>query len=119
MTLTDNGKCTKKLVFAVTFRRYGIILQIRLDADDIVCTLIAYNSCCRNINHFDILGHDNVRGHFPVDVYLLVGRQMYGYACDKTYYQKNFGFHIGILKCYYNFLCCIQIYQRASSEFIR
>ena len=67
MTLTDNGECTQKLVFAVTFRRYGIILQIRLDADDIVCTLVAYNSCCRNINHFDILGHDNVRGHFNAE----------------------------------------------------
>ena len=68
---------------------------------------------------FDVLRHDNVCGHFPVDVYLLVGRQMYGYACDKAYYQKNSGFHIGILKCYYNFLCCIQIYYLASSEFIR
>ena len=37
----------------------------------------------------------------------------------KYIYQKNSGFHIGILKCYYNFLCCSQIYQRASSEFIR
>ena len=40
MTLTDNGECTQQFVFAVTFRRYGIILQIRLDADDIVCTLV-------------------------------------------------------------------------------
>ena len=119
MTLTDNGECTQQFVFAVTFRRYGIILQIRLDADDIVCTLIAYNFSSGNIHHFDVLRHDNVRSHFPVDVYLLVGRQMYGYACDKAYYQNNSGFHIGILKCYYNFLCCIQIYQRASSEFIR
>jgi len=94
MTLTDNGECTQKLVFAVTFRRYGIILQIRLDADDIVCTLVAYNPCCGNINHFDVLRHYNVRGHFPVDVYLLVGRQMCGDACDKAYYQNNSGFHI-------------------------
>lgn len=43
MTLTDNGECTQQFVFAVTFRRYGIIPQIRFDADDIVCTLVAYN----------------------------------------------------------------------------
>ena len=42
MTLTDNGECTQQFVFAVTFRRYGIILQIRFDADDIVRTLVAY-----------------------------------------------------------------------------
>ena len=120
MTLTDNGECAQKLVFAVTFRRYGIILQIRLDTDDIVRTLVAYNSSSGNIHHFDVFRHDNVRGHFPVDVYLLVSRQMYGYACDKAYYQKNSGFHILLLyfdddiKIYIEKLylsCILRVYQ--------
>ena len=93
MTLTDNGECTQQFVFLVTFRSYGIILHIRLDADDIVCTLVAYNFSSGNIHHFDVLRHYNVRGHFPVDVYLLVGRQMYGYACDKAILSS------GILAC--------------------
>ena len=105
--------------FRCNLQTIWIILQIRLDTDDIVRTLVAYNFSSGNINHFDILRHDNVRGHFPVDVYFLISRQMYGYACDKAYYQNNSGFHIEILKCYYNFLCCIQIYYLASSEFIR
>ena len=62
-----------------------------------------------------------MRGHFPVDVYFLVGRQVYGYACDKAYYQNNPGFHIVILYFFDNDIkiyieklhlsCIFRVYQ--------
>ena len=77
MTLTDNGECTQQFIFAVTFRRYGIILQIRLDAYHIVGTLVAHNLGCRYVHQLDVLGHDDMGSDLTVHIDLLLGCSLY------------------------------------------
>ena len=82
MPFPDKGQRTQQLVVIITQVRQGIILVIRLDAYNVVGTLVAGNLRGGNVHHLDIFGHDNVRGHFPVDVNPPVGEYVAGKTED-------------------------------------
>ena len=69
----DERDGAQQLVLRVAAGLYGIALVVRLDADDVVRTLVACNLRGGDVHQPDGFGHDDVRGHGPVDIDFLVG----------------------------------------------
>ena len=65
------GERSHKLVLTVVCLN-GIVVDERLDADNAVSALVADELGGRYVHHLDVLRHDDVRGHFIVDVDLLL-----------------------------------------------
>ena len=71
VALADESERSHKFVLTIVCLN-GIVVDIGLDADDVVCTLVADEFGGRDVHHLDVLRHDDVGGHFVVDVDLLL-----------------------------------------------
>ena len=74
VSFPDERDGAQQLVLRVAAGLYGItLIMVRLDADDVVRTLIPGNLRGGDVHQLDGFGHDDVCGHIPVDIDFLVG----------------------------------------------
>ena len=74
MTLSNQCDCAQQLIVLVTANRLQrITFKIRLDMDNVISTLVAYNLGGRNVHQLDIFRHDDVGRYLAVHIDFLVG----------------------------------------------
>ena len=85
----------EKLFWRSRWRAYrsGIALLKRLDAHNVVGTLVADNLGSGYIHQLDVLRHDDVGGHSAIDIDSFVGRCVAHDKEDTENEKKNLGFH--------------------------
>ena len=85
VSFPDERDGAQQLVLRVAAGPYGIaLIVVRLDADDVVRALVACNLWGGDVHQLDGFGHDDVRGHVPVDIDFLVGVGGHAHGAEQS-----------------------------------